>query len=168
MTDSAIPDSALDQIRGGGKVVLCFSCRRTGLCRLGLEEERLVEFGRTVTTLHCPPDHEGGPGVAHGGWTAAALDEILGHMAILSGHMAVTGTLTIEFLKPVPIERALEATAWVDRRENAKWHNKGELRLVSTGAVLARATGIFIERNPAVHFERHRQWLAEQDRAENG
>jgi hypothetical protein len=34
--------------------------------------------------------------------------------------------------------------------------------------VLARATGIFIERNPAVHFERHRQWLAEQDRAENG
>ncbi len=168
MTESAIPEAALDRIRGDGNVILCFSCRRTGTCRLGLTDERLVEFGVTETRLACPRDHEGGPGVAHGGWTAAALDEILGHMAILSGHMAVTGTLTVEFLKPVPIERELEARAWVERRENGKWHNMGELRLASTGALLARATGIFVERNPAAHFARQKQWLADQDRLTEG
>jgi acyl-coenzyme A thioesterase PaaI-like protein len=166
MTESMLSKAELNLIRGeNGGVVLCFSCRRTGHCRLGLTEERLVEFGVTTTRLSCPTDQEGGPGVAHGGWTAAALDEILGHMVLLSGHMAVTGTLTVEFLKPVPVERELEARAWLERRENGKWHNVGELRLVSTGALLARATGIFIERNPKIHFERHREWLAAQDQA---
>ena len=168
-TESALGEAELKTIRGeDGGVVLCFSCRRTGHCRLGLTEESLIEFGSTVTRLSCPSDHEGGPGVAHGGWTAAALDEILGHMVLLSGHMAVTGSLTVEFLKPVPIERELEARAWLDRREDGKWHNVGELRLISTGALLARATGIFVERNPTAHFARQKQWLADQDRLTKG
>jgi acyl-coenzyme A thioesterase PaaI-like protein len=169
MTDSAFSKAQLDLIRGKADgVVMCVACRRLGRCRLGLTGESLIEFGSTVTRLSCPTDHEGGPGVAHGGWTAAALDEILGHLVILSGHMAVTGSLTVEFLKPVPIERALEARAWLDRREDGKWHNVGELRLISTGALLARATGIFVERNPTAHFERQKHWLAEQDRLTEG
>jgi acyl-coenzyme A thioesterase PaaI-like protein len=169
MIESAFGEADLNLIRGkDGGVVKCVACRRLGRCRLGLTEERLVEFGVTETRLFCPSDHEGGPGVAHGGWTAAALDEILGHMVLLSGHMAVTGSLTVEFLKPVPIERELEARAWLDRREDGKWHNVGELRLISTGALLARATGIFVERNPAAHFERQKQWLAAQDSLTGG
>jgi len=169
MTDSKLAEAELNVIRGeDGSVVMCVACRRLGRCRLGLTGESLVEFGSTVTRLSCPSDHEGGPGVAHGGWTAAALDEILGHMVLLSGHMAVTGSLTVEFLKPVPIERELEARAWLDRREDGKWHNVGELRLISTGALLARATGIFVERNPTAHFARQKQWLADQDRLTKG
>jgi len=169
MTDSKLAEAELNVIRGEDvSVVMCVACRRLGRCRLGLTGESLVEFGSTVTRLSCPSDHEGGPGVAHGGWTAAALDEILGHMVLLSGHMAVTGSLTVEFLKPVPIERELEARAWLDRREDGKWHNVGELRLISTGALLARATGIFVERNPTAHFARQKQWLADQDRLTKG
>ncbi len=168
MTDSKVSQAALDALRGEDGVILCFGCRRTGRCRLGLTAERLVAFGVTATRLSCPRDQEGGPGVAHGGWTAAALDEIMGHIPILCGHIAVTGTLTVAFLKPVPVERELEARAWLDRREDGKWHNAGELRLVSTGALLARATGVFVERDPTVHFDLHRQWMAEQDRKAKG
>jgi hypothetical protein len=34
--------------------------------------------------------------------------------------MAVTGQLQITFIKPVPIDRPLEARAWVERREGSR------------------------------------------------
>jgi catechol 2,3-dioxygenase len=56
-----------------------------------------------------------GPRLHHVGlWTAGVLDEVLGHVPILQGQLTVTGTLTVRFVKPVPIERPLEARAWVD------------------------------------------------------
>jgi acyl-coenzyme A thioesterase PaaI-like protein len=116
----------------------------------------------THSVLTCPREHEGGPNVAHGGWTAAILDEVLGHVPILHGQLAVTGTLTIRYVRPVPIERELEARAWVARREGRRWYVAGELVLASTGAVLASAEGIWVERDPA-HYDRHERWLAEQD-----
>jgi len=115
-----------------------------------------------VTKLVCGAEHEGGPGVAHGGWTAAAMDEVLGHLNLLMGQMAVTGSLTVDFLKPVPIERPLELRAWCEGVENGRRRNHGELTLAATGAVLARAHGVFVERDQS-HFERYRRWIAEQD-----
>jgi hypothetical protein len=46
--------------------------------------------------------------------------------------------------------------------ENGRRRNAGELRLASTGALLARAHGVFVERD-ASHFERYRRWIADQD-----
>jgi acyl-coenzyme A thioesterase PaaI-like protein len=100
--------------------------------------------------------------VAHGGWIAAAFDEITGHVTMLSGHLAVTGSLTVSYLKPVPIERPLTARAWPERKEERRWFVIGELRLASTGALLGRAEAIMVMRDRN-HFERHRQWLAQQD-----
>ena len=143
-------------------VILCGACKRLGQCRLGLTHERIDENGVMHARITCPADHEGGPGVAHGGWTAAALDEVLGHYSLLQGQMAVTATLTVDFLKPVPIELPLEARAWLEKREGSKIYISGELRLASSGAVLGKATGIWVARDYG-HFDRHRQWLAEQD-----
>ena len=143
-------------------VRLCASCERIGACRLGLTDERLSGPDESLTLLVCGPEHEGGPGVAHGGWTAAAMDEVLGHLNLLMGQMAVTATLTVEYLKPVPIERPLEIRAWCEGVENGRRRNRGELRLASTGAVLARAHGVFVERDQS-HFERYRRWIAAQD-----
>ena len=149
--------------RTDGGVALCGACRRTGQCRLGLTTEHLGDDGVARFGITCPPEHEGGPGVAHGGWTAGVLDEVLGHVPLLHGHMAVTGTLTVRFEKPVPIERPLEARAWVERREARKWLIQGELALASGGAVLARTNGTFVLRDQATHFVEFERWLAEQD-----
>ena len=140
----------------------CAACTRAGACRLGLIEERLVEGGASLTRLVCGAAYEGGPGVAHGGWTAEAMDEVLGHHNLLSGRMAVTASLTVEYKRPVPIGRPLLLRAWCEKVEDGRRYNRGELTLEATGAVLARANGIFVERDPS-HFERYRRWLASQD-----
>ena len=72
-------------------------------------------------------------------------------------------TLHRRFEKPVPIERPLEARAWVARREPRKWSIAGELVLASSEAVLARADGIFVLRDQATHFGDFKRWLAEQE-----
>ncbi|MGE0383926.1 MAG: PaaI family thioesterase [Gammaproteobacteria bacterium] len=149
--------------RPDGQVAMCGACKRLGRCRLGLTREELDADGVMHARIRCPADHEGGPNVAHGGWTASILDEVLGHVPILNGQLAVTGTLEVRFIRPVPIERELEARAWIERREPRRWYIAGELRLSSTGATLASARGAWVLRDPA-HFDRHAQWLAEQDR----
>ena len=61
-------------------VALCGACRRLGACRLGLGREELQPDGSVHTHLVCGPENEGGPDVAHGGWTAGVFDEVLGHV----------------------------------------------------------------------------------------
>jgi uncharacterized protein (TIGR00369 family) len=156
-TDFQLPQSTADTT-----VSLCGGCARLGTCRLGLGRETLLEDGTTETDLVCTPEHEGGPDVAHGGWTAAMFDEVLGHVPMLHGQLAVTGQLSVTFVKPVPLGRPLRAVARIDKREERRWHVSAELTLATTGAVLGSAEAIMVLRDRA-HFERHRQWLAEQD-----
>lgn len=148
-----------------GGVTLCGACRETRMCRLGFHRERLDDADDVAHfEVTCPRDQEGGPNVAHGGWTAAAMDEMLGHVPLLHDQMTVTATLTVNFKKPVPVERPLVARAWIDKIDGAKWFISGELLLPPSKSVLATATGIWIARDPS-HFARHEQWLAEQDAA---
>jgi acyl-coenzyme A thioesterase PaaI-like protein len=146
----------------GAGVYLCRACERRGDCRLGLGREELLPDGSVETTLICTAEHEGGPGVAHGGWTAAMFDEVTGHVPLLNGQLSVTGTMRVTYVKPVPIERALRARAWVTKKEEKRWLVEGELTLAATGAVLGRAEAVMVLRDPG-HFERHRTWLAQQD-----
>lgn len=146
----------------GGPVALCGACRRLGRCRLGLGREEMHLDGSVLTHLVCDESNEGGPDVAHGGWTASVLDEVLGHVPLLGGELAVTGQLTVTYVKPVPINRPLVARAWTERREGHRWYLEGELLLESSGAVLARGSAVMVVR-PSDHFARHRAWLAEQD-----
>lgn len=141
---------------------LCGGCQRAGACRLGITRERLVGPGRFKAELACGPEHEAGPKIAHGGWTAAVMDDLLGHISASEGRRAVTASLMIEFLRPVPVERPLLAIAWCESNSGGRRLHRAELTLASTGALLARGAGVFVERDDS-HFERHRTWLAEQD-----
>jgi uncharacterized protein (TIGR00369 family) len=143
-------------------VALCGACARRGDCRLGLGLERLGDDGSVETDLVCTEEHEGGPGVAHGGWTAGVLDEVLGHVPMLHKQLAVTGQLSVNFVKPVPVDRPLRARAWVERKEGHRWYVAAEVTLTATGALLATGHAVMVARDPG-HFDRHRQWLAEQD-----
>jgi acyl-coenzyme A thioesterase PaaI-like protein len=106
----------------------------------------------------------GGPRVAHGGWTSAIFDEVLGKLPNMHGILAVTKTLTVDYTRPVPVGRWLLGEARVDSRADGAWEISGILTLESTRAVLARAHGVWVERTRQ-HFERHREWLRDQDAA---
>ena len=105
--------------------------------------------------------HEGGLNVAHGGWTAGVLDELVGHVAVLNGQLAVTGQLDVTFVKPVPIEQPLVARAWRESKQGSRWYVRAVLCLEASGAELATADGILVERDQG-HFSRHQEWLAGQ------
>lgn len=142
-------------------VLLCHGCRGLNRCRMGLQRETLRPDGIVVSELMCPRDSEGGPNVAHGGWTAGMLDELVGHAMMLREEFAVTGTLEVVFHKPMPVELPLIGGTKIEKREGRKAFVSAHIELASSGALLASAEAIMVKR-PADHFEGHKQWLQTQ------
>ena len=92
--------------------------------------------------------YEGPPNSVHGGFVAAALDELLGMAQTLSGNPGMTGTLTIKYRKPTPLHRELDLNAWVVRVEGRKIFTAGTIYDGET--LCAEAEGVFI----SVDFDR--------------
>jgi uncharacterized protein (TIGR00369 family) len=128
---------------------------------MGVESEVLDADGVVSYRLRCEREHEGGLNVAHGGWTAGVLDELVGHVPLLHDQLAVTGQLDVTFVRPVPVGQQLTAQAWRERKQGSRWFVNAVLRLEASGAELATARAILVERDPR-HFVRHEQWLAGQ------
>lgn len=88
------------------------------------------------------PMFEGTPGVLHGGFVAATFDQILGAAAALNGEPAVTGTLTIRYLHPTPIDVPLVFEGDFLGRRGRKVDVTG--CCIAGGAVTAEATAVFV------------------------
>lgn len=86
--------------------------------------------------------YEGPPGCVHGGWVAAAFDELLGMAQSLTGNPGMTGTLSVVYRKPTPLKTELRFEARVDRIEGRKIFASGEV--YAGERLTAEATGIFI------------------------
>ncbi len=135
-------------------VPLCRGCRGQGFCRFGVGGFSASGEDGANASVRCPASYEAGPGIAHGGWTAAMFDDVLGRFLAHRGIAAVTGSLSVDFLRPVPIEENLIASVRIASRAGRRWHLEGSLRLAGAEGDLARATGLWVERR-ADHFKRH-------------
>lgn len=92
--------------------------------------------------------YEGPPGHVHGGFIAAAFDEVLGMAQSTTGRPGMTGTLTVRYRNPTPLNRELRLEGRVDRVEGRKIFTSGTLH---AGDILcAEAEAIFI----SVDFQR--------------
>jgi acyl-coenzyme A thioesterase PaaI-like protein len=120
--------------------------------RLWLEDDRIlgsVTFG---------PAYEGPPGCVHGGYIAAAFDEVLGSTQSLSGSPGMTGRLTVHYRSPTPLATELRFEGRLERVEGRKIFTRGELR---AGDVLcAEAEGLFI----SIDLMKFARMKAERDR----
>ena len=97
---------------------------------------------RTRGTSRLGPSYVGPPGMVHGGFIALLFDELLGATNVSNGLGAFTGTLTVRYERPTPIEAELELESWIDRVEGRKVITAGTIR--HQGEVTARAEGTFI------------------------
>lgn len=86
--------------------------------------------------------YEGPPGTVHGGFVAAAFDEVLGSAQSYSGAPGMTARLTVNYRKPTPLHTPLEIEGRFDRREGRKVFTTG--RIVADGVVTAEAEGLFV------------------------
>lgn len=87
---------------------------------------------------------EGMPGLVQGGFLAAGFDLMLGQAVLLSGLAGPTGTLTVRYRSPTPIDSLLRYETWTERIEGRRIHVAGTLTHVASGTVTAEAEGIFI------------------------
>ncbi|WAP60061.1 PaaI family thioesterase [Streptomyces sp. S465] len=160
MDDFAIEPSASGRL-------LCGGCAPDDACRLGVEvagaRDGVLWFDVTCARSWC-----GGPEVAHGGWIAAVFDDVLSMAALRTEPRLVTRSLTVEYLRPVPVERPLTVLARVDAHHGRRWEVSARMTLATadpalaaTGQALATARAELRTRRPD-HFARHQDWLAHQ------
>ena len=129
----------------------CFGCGElhpTGLhlvAHAGAGADLTAEF--TVTE-----NHQGAPGLAHGGLLSLAFDEALGKLMWLLRAPAVTARLETDFLKPVPMGTTLHITARITGQINRKVYTAAEGRLGGPdGEIAVKAAALFVV-VPMSHF----------------
>ena len=122
----------------------CFGCGElhpTGLhlvAHAGNGVDLTAEF--TVTE-----NHQGAPGLAHGGLLSLAFDEALGKLMWLLRAPAVTARLETDFLRPVPMGSTLHISARITGQVSRKVYCEAEGRLNSVDGELAvKAAALFV------------------------
>jgi hypothetical protein len=111
-----------------------------------------VEGDRVLGWASYPQQYEGPPGCVHGGFVAAAFDDLLGATQTLSGRAGFTGTLTVRMVKPTPLHRRIDYEGGVDSVEGRKIFTWG--RATHGGEEVARAEGLFISPRAGMDDER--------------
>ncbi|MER7409306.1 PaaI family thioesterase [Streptomyces cacaoi] len=123
----------------------CFGCGQA--LPHGLHLQAHAGEGVSVTAeFTVKPQHQGAPGLAHGGVLTSALDETLGSLNWLMHSIAVTGRLETDFLLPVPVDTVLHLDARCTAVHGRKIYSDAVGRIGGPkGPIAVRAKAVFIE-----------------------
>jgi acyl-coenzyme A thioesterase PaaI-like protein len=130
---------------------LCFGCGQANVFGLQIEvepDERTHsgtggDWG-VAGRFFVKQDHQGPPGFAHGGIIGAALDEAMAlavHVAVADGP-ALTASVELELLRPVPVGTFVHLEARIERREGKRLFTRG-IATSEEGEALAHARAVF-------------------------
>jgi acyl-coenzyme A thioesterase PaaI-like protein len=119
---------------------LCFGCGLANLFGLQMELSRAGD--RVEGRFFAKQDHQGPPGVVHGGIVTTALDEAMALLVHDEQIHALTRRLEVDLLGPAPIGSFLQVAAWVEEQDDRRLILAAEL--TGPDAVLARAHGTFV------------------------
>ncbi len=95
---------------------------------------------------------QGPPGYAHGGATAAVIDEVMGAVVWRSGLKVVLGNLNVNYYKPVPLNVLLRAEGWVEKTSGKLAHAFGQI-LLNDGTKLAAGIGMYVHAPQLFSFD---------------
>lgn len=87
---------------------------------------------------------QGPPGYAHGGASAAIMDEAMGAAIWRSGFNVAVVNLELNYKHPLPLGQPLKIEARFTEREGRKIYATGEIRLTD-GTLAVSGAGIYIE-----------------------
>jgi acyl-coenzyme A thioesterase PaaI-like protein len=97
-------------------------------------------------------EHQGAPGLAHGGVLATALDEVLGGLSWLLREPMVTGRLETDYIRPVPVGTTLSLRAECHGFSGRRMYASADGRI--GGSIAIRAAAVFVV-VPVEHFTEH-------------
>ncbi len=122
---------------------MCFVCgleNPIGL-KMAFYEDAL---GRVIARFTPDTEHEGYPGVVHGGIVTALLDEALSRAAIAKGRWVVTARLNIRFRRPTPTAMPLTVIGEIVECKKRTVEARASI-VLANGQISAQATGTFVE-----------------------
>jgi uncharacterized protein (TIGR00369 family) len=122
----------------------CFGCGGANARGMQLTFEQDDEGRKIRGAFRLGAEYQGGGGYIHGGIIATVLDEAMSKVSRFRDVRAVTAELTIEYLKPVPIEADLRIEAYEVDKKGRSLFFVGEIRN-QDGQTLARGRGRFVE-----------------------
>ncbi len=103
--------------------------------------------------------YEGPPGCVHGGYVAAAFDEVLGSTQSLAGRPGMTGRLTVHYRSPTPLHAELDFAGRVVDQTGRKTLTYGTLH--AGDRLCAEGEGLFI----AIDFTKVAEMQRRRDEA---
>jgi acyl-coenzyme A thioesterase PaaI-like protein len=102
---------------------------------------------RSVTgSVNFGSAYEGPPGCVHGGYVAAAFDELLGATQSLSGSQGMTARLIVNYRAPTPLKTDLTMVGTLAERDGRKLFCEGQL--FAGDSLCAEAEALFISFDP--------------------
>lgn len=110
-----------------------------------------VEDEVVIASVTFTQAYEGPPGCVHGGYVAAAFDEVLGAAQSFSGAPGMTGTLTVRYESPTPLQTELRYEGRLVGVERRKIFTEG--RCFAGDRLTATAKGTFIALNPGTFLD---------------
>jgi uncharacterized protein (TIGR00369 family) len=129
----------------------CFACGPNNPDGMRLRFSYDEERKSYVCRFRLGKRYTGPPGHCHGGIIATILDEAMGKVNKLRQVVALTSEITVNYLKPVPLNRPLRVESRELKVTGRKHVNIAEV-LNENGEVLARSRGLFIAIDPQRMF----------------
>jgi uncharacterized protein (TIGR00369 family) len=86
---------------------------------------------------------QGPPGHAHGGASAAVLDEAMGLVVWAAGHKVAAVNIDINYHKPLPLNQPLQLEARVTQIDKRKIFSAGEIKSAD-GTIVVSGRGIYV------------------------
>jgi uncharacterized protein (TIGR00369 family) len=121
----------------------CFICGKDNPNSLGVRWN-LMEDQSISAQVTLNKSQQGPPGFAHGGASAALLDEAMGSAIWSAGLQVVAVNLQVNYLKPLPLDQPVWVTAQIDKKEGHAVHANATICL-DDGITLVNGHGIYVE-----------------------
>jgi uncharacterized protein (TIGR00369 family) len=129
----------------------CFGCGKNNPEGMRLKFAYDEETDSFICRFRLGKRYTGPPGHAHGGIIATILDDAMGKVNKLRQVIALTSQMTVNYLKPVPLNQPLRVKSREVRVRGRQHTNMAEI-LNAKGQVLARGRGLFIAIDPRRMF----------------
>jgi len=124
----------------------CFGCGPENPSALGIELET-VEDG-AVGRVHFGPEHQGAPGLVHGGLLATLLDETMGAVVHGGKVTRVTAQMTLRYRRPTPVGTDLVCRARLGETEGRRFTVLGTITAAGADEVLAEGDAVYVLLTP--------------------
>src|SRR5438067_5115101 len=129
----------------------CFACGKHNAEGMRLKFTYDEERDCFVCRFRLGKRYTGPPGHCHGGIIATLLDEAMGKVNKLRHVVALTTQITVDYLKPVPLNQPLRVESYEVRVRGRRHVNSAEI-LNQKDEVLARSRGAFLAIDPKRMF----------------